>query len=91
MQLTRLRRPRAPRQRSCGGQDAIKLSSFSEDAVAAKFAEIDRDGSGYVDRAEIRDLLQRTLDSTPPARYVDLLLQYFDTNRVRAAGSTPTV
>lgn len=77
-------RPHAPRQRSCGRQDAMKLSSFTPDDAAAKFAEIDRDGSGYVDRSEIRDLLQRTLGSTPPTRYVDLLLQYFDANRVRA-------
>jgi len=44
------------------------------------FDELDADGSGYIDRGEIRDLLDDVYDGKTPAFEVEAFLKFFDSN-----------
>ena len=58
----------------------LNLRRHTEAEFKAKFEEIDRDNSGYIDRRELREMLFKVYDSEPNDRELTLFLTYFDTN-----------
>ena len=60
--------------------DAIGLKVFSKEEFHAAFTKIDKDQSGYIDIAEVHDLLKETYGLEPLEVEVEMFMQEFDTN-----------
>lgn len=58
----------------------LNLQSHTEYEFKEKFDRIDVDGSGYIDRRELRAMLYEVYDDEPGDRELNLFLTYFDTN-----------
>ena len=61
-------------------KDLMKLHG-DENQYKEAFDKLDRDGSGYIDAAEIHALLQTVYDDSVPPFEVDAFLKFFDSNR----------